>query len=139
MSTWGTQWGGYLLILECVPERQLSQRDPSGNKGTVRCHFPPLALSISPGPPVGISAAPRFPTSLAYTKPCPLPSSRKTALPSHICLSPTVVGPHPQKTSQKPCQQCISQTRSFVRPQVWQQQQVSFHRQTRVPSYNAPH
>ena len=49
-STWGTQWGGYLLILEHFPERQQSQVDSSKNKGTSQCHFPPLPFSISTGP-----------------------------------------------------------------------------------------
>lgn len=30
-SAWGTQWEGYSFISECVPERQHSWRDPSGN------------------------------------------------------------------------------------------------------------
>lgn len=52
-----TQWEGYLLILEPVPERQHSWRDPSGNRETSRHHFPTQPLSISTGPPVGTSAA----------------------------------------------------------------------------------
>ena len=37
----GTQWAGYLLISQHVPEGQCSQRHPSRNKGTGRCHFSP--------------------------------------------------------------------------------------------------
>jgi len=40
-STWGSRWGGYLLISEHVPERKNSQRNPSWNKGNGRCRFPP--------------------------------------------------------------------------------------------------
>lgn len=54
-SSWGTQWRGYLLILDHVPERQCSWRAPSGNKRTGQCHFPHLPFNISTGPPVWIS------------------------------------------------------------------------------------
>lgn len=46
-SIWDTQYGGYLLISEHIPERQHSQRDPSGNKGTGRCHFLPPPFYIT--------------------------------------------------------------------------------------------
>ena len=39
-STWNTQWGGYLLVLEYILERHHSQRVPSGNRGTGRHHLP---------------------------------------------------------------------------------------------------
>lgn len=45
-----------------VPGRQQSWKDPFRNKGPGRGHFPPLSLSISTEPSVGISRAPTFTT-----------------------------------------------------------------------------
>lgn len=59
-SAWGTQQGGYLYILEHVPERYNSQRDPFRNKETGPCHLPTPPLSINTEPPVGTRAAPRI-------------------------------------------------------------------------------
>lgn len=65
----------------------------------------------------------------ALTAPTPSPPALhpgRTALPS-------ADGPVPKKTGPYPCPQYISHPRKFAEPWFWwQQQQVSFHKQTTV-------
>lgn len=44
-------YGRENYLLELIPERQGLQGEPSRNKGTRRCHFPPPPASINTQPP----------------------------------------------------------------------------------------
>ena len=79
-SSCGTQWGNYLLFLELVPEKQLSQRHLSENKAAGQHHFLPPVLCISIEPPVGSSY-------LAYTKPHPTHFSGTAILATFTSVS----------------------------------------------------
>ena len=66
--------------------------------------------------------------------------STGTAHPSHTCLSPTTVGPLPQKTGPNPCPHHVFLPVNSVGPQFWQLwQQVTFHKETRVYLVKIPH
>lgn len=46
-SVWGTQWGNYLLLLECISEKQVSWRHLFMNKWAGWYHFPHHPFSIN--------------------------------------------------------------------------------------------
>ena len=100
-SIWDTQWGGFLLFSNCIPERRHSQRDPSRNKGTSRHRFPPLPLRVSTGHLWEPVQCPHWLPNLLTPSPAPL-HSREPPLPLTLAPLPAQQAPNPRRAVQPP-------------------------------------
>ena len=138
-SIWDTQWGGFLLFSNCIPERRHSQRDPSRNKGTSRHRFPPLPLRVSTGHLWEPVQCPHWLPNLLTPSPAPL-HSRGTTTATYARPTPSTASSQPQKSGPNSCPHHIFQPRSFARPGFWWWwQQVSSHKQTRAHPLKSCH
>lgn len=121
-GAWSTQWGSYLFICEHVPERQCSWREPSRRRELGRgggCHFPFLSRSINTEPATYVN---QHNTNTDFLTPSPQVTpklhSGGTTLPRYACLSPSMVGPLPQKSNPNPLPTPCFPPRQFFRALV---------------------
>lgn len=91
-----------MLTLECVPERQHSWRDPSGNKGTGGYHFSPPHLTISIGPSAGPSTVPPLTTPLLRPSSAPPPRFGGTVHPNQLPSVTALQAPSLRTLAQTP-------------------------------------